>query len=71
MKLGPVTNIDKRNKTMSIKFVDNVISADYDVIAIFPIMANLEESGSRIPGAYSVKLTFLLQVTFYLIENRP
>ena len=71
MKLGPVTKIDKRNKTMSKKFVDNVISADYDVIAIFPIMATLEESGSRIPGAYSVKLTFLLQVTFYLIENRP
>ena len=71
MKLGPVTKIDKRNKTMSKKFVDNVISADYDVIAIFPIMTNLEESGSRIPGAYSVKLTFLLQVTFYLIENRP
>ena len=71
MKLGPVTKIDKRNKTMSKKFVDNVISADYDVIAIFPIMANLEEAGSRIPGAYSVKLTFLLEVTFYLIENRP
>ena len=28
-------------------------------------MANLEESGNRIPDAWSVKLTFLLIVTFY------
>ena len=35
-------------------------------------MENLEQSGSRIPNAWSVKLTFWLRVTFYLrkTENR-
>ena len=38
----------------------------------FPFMANLEQSGSRIPEAQSVKLIFSLIVTFYLTktENR-
>ena len=38
MKLGPVTNIDKRNKTTSKKFDDDVMSADSDVIVIFSIL---------------------------------
>ena len=35
-------------------------------------MANLEQSGSRIPDAWSVKLLFPLTVTFYTTktENR-
>ena len=35
-------------------------------------MANLEQSGSKIPDVWSVKRTFSLKVTFYLIrtENR-
>ena len=37
MKLGPVTKLDKRNEKLSKKFDDNVISANCDVIAIFPI----------------------------------
>ena len=37
MKLGPVTKLDKRNKTTSKKFDDNVMSENCDVIAIFPI----------------------------------
>ena len=37
MKLGAVTKLDKRNKTMSKKFDDNVMSGSYDAIAIFPI----------------------------------
>ena len=37
MKLGPVTKLDKRNKTTSKKFDDDVISENCDVIAIFPI----------------------------------
>ena len=37
MKLGPVTKLDKRNKTKSTKFDDNVMSANYGVIVIFPI----------------------------------
>ena len=37
MKLGPVTKLDKRNKTTSKKFDDEVISENCGVIAIFPI----------------------------------
>ena len=37
MKLGPVTKIDKKNKTTSKKFDDDVMSKDCDVIAIYPI----------------------------------
>ena len=35
MKLGSVTKIDKRNKTASKKFDDDVMSVDCDVIAIY------------------------------------
>ena len=37
MKLGLVTKIDKRNKTQSKKFDDDVMSENYDVIVVFPI----------------------------------
>ena len=34
---GPVTKIDKRNMAMSKKFDDDVMSANCEVILIFPI----------------------------------
>ena len=37
MKLGSVTKLDKKNKTTSKNFDDDVISANCDVIVIFPI----------------------------------
>ena len=37
MKLGPETKFDKRNKTTSKKFDDDVMLRNYDVIVIFPI----------------------------------
>ena len=37
MKLEPVTKLDKRNKAMSKKFDDGVMSANCDVIVFFPI----------------------------------
>ena len=36
MKLGPVTKLDKRNKTTSKKIDDDIVSANCDIIAIFP-----------------------------------
>ena len=36
MKLGPVNKFDKRNKTTSKKFDDDVLSRNCGVIAIFP-----------------------------------
>ena len=49
MNLGPVTKLEKRNKITSKKLDDDVMPENYDVIAIFPIMDNLEQSGNRFP----------------------
>ena len=64
MKLGPVTKLDTRNKKTSKKFDDDVMSKNCHIIAIFQFTANLEQSESRIPDAYPVKLMFSLIVTF-------
>ena len=70
MKLVPVTKLYKKNTASLKKVDDDVLSAYCDVILIFRFMANLEQSGSRILDTWSVKLTFPLIVTFYLIKNR-
>ena len=53
MKLKPQTNFDKRNKTTSKKFDDDIMSAECEVIAIFPIYAQFGairklDSGRRV-----------------------
>ena len=50
MKLGPVTKLTRQKKT-SKKFDDGVMSESCDVMSIFQFTVNLEQSGSRIPGA--------------------
>ena len=72
MKLGPITKFGKRNKTPSKKIDDDVMSETFTSLSFFWFMANLEQSGSRIVDAYSIKLIFSLKVNFYLIktENR-
>ena len=37
MKYGPVTKLGKRNTTTSKKIDDDILSAKYDVVVIFPI----------------------------------
>ena len=37
MKLGSATKLDKRNTALSKKFDDDLTSANYDVMVIFPI----------------------------------
>ena len=48
------------------------MSTNCDIIAFFLFMVNFQLSESQIPDASSLKLTFLLTRTFYLIkiENR-
>ena len=72
MKLGLVTKLDKRKETKSKKFEDDFMSEIVTPLPFFQFTTNLEQSGSRIPGAYPVKLIFLLIVSFYLskTENR-
>ena len=43
MKIGPVTKLDKRNRTTSRKFDDDSMSANCDVIIIF---ANYDQFGA-------------------------
>ena len=43
MKLGPVTKLDKAKKRRSKQFGYDVMSANYDVIVIFPIYGQFGE----------------------------
>ena len=57
MKLGPVTKLDKKNKTRSKKFGDGVISKNCDVIVIFLIYGQFgatqkPDSGSLVCKTY-------------------
>ena len=69
MKLRPVTKRDKRNKTTSKKFDDDVMSGNSDVIVIFGFLTNLKQSGGRIPETESAKIMFSIVVTFCLTET--
>ena len=69
MKLGPVTKFDKKNKTTSKNLTMTLCRPIVTSLSLFRFMANLEQSGSRIPDAYSVKLSFSLKVTFYLTKT--
>ena len=57
MKLGSVTKLDKRNKTKSKSFDDDVMSGNYDVIVIFRIFDQfgadrMPDSGHRVCKNY-------------------
>ena len=57
MKLGPVTKLDKRNKTTSKKFDVDVMSENCDVIVIFQIFGQFGAvrrtgSGHRVCKSY-------------------
>ena len=57
MKLDPVTELDKRNKTTSKKFDDDVMSENFDVSVIFQIFGQFgavwrPDSGYRVCKNY-------------------
>ena len=73
MKLGPVTKLDKRNKTTSKKFDVDVMSENCDVIVIFRIFGQFGAvRRGRIPDTESAKVMFSVKVAFGLTkpENR-
>ena len=63
VKLGPVTKLDKRNNATSKNLM---MMSCWQMLTNFCLMTNLEQSGSWIPDARSVKFTFSLIVTFIL-----
>ena len=72
MKLGPVTKLDKRNKTTSKKFDDDACRKIVTSLSFFGFLANLEQSKGRIPDTKFAKITFPLIVAFCIkkTENR-
>ena len=48
MKLGRETKLDKKSKTTSKRFDDNVMLAIVTSLSFFEFMVNLEPSGRRI-----------------------
>ena len=51
MKLEPVTKLDKRNKTASKNLTMTSCQQIVTSLSFLRFMANLEQSGSRIPDA--------------------
>ena len=64
MKLGPLIKLDKRNTPTSKKTEDDFILENCVVIAFSQIYDQFPAYGSRIPHAWSIKLTFSLIVTY-------
>ena len=69
MKLGPVTNLDKKKMAVSKKLTMASCRQIVTLLSFFRFMANLQPSGRRVPDAWSIKLTFSLIITFYLTKT--
>ena len=69
MKLGPVTELDKTNKTTSKKMTITSYRKIVASLSFFGFLANLEQSGGRIPDTESAKVMFSVIVTFCLTKT--
>ena len=70
MKLGPVTKLNKRNKTTSKNFDDDVMPQNCDVFSFFLNLCSIWRNPEA--GFRTQTLIFSLIITFYLTitENR-
>ena len=64
MKLGSVTKLDKRNTATSKKFYVEFMKTIVTSLSFFEFLADLEQSGGRIPDTESAKVMFSVKVTF-------
>ena len=64
MKLGPVTKLDKRKKIRSKNLTTTSCRDIVTSLSFFEFLANLEQSGGRIPDTESAKVMFSVKVTF-------
>ena len=69
MKLGPVTKLDKRNKTGSKKIDDDICREIETSLLFFGFLANLEQSGDRVPDTEPSKVVFSVIITFCLTKT--
>ena len=72
MKLGPGAKLGKRNKTTPKNLPLTSCRENVTSLSIFRFLANLEQSGDRIPDTESAKVMFSVIGTFCLTktENR-
>ena len=72
MKHGPVTKLDKRNKTTSKNLTLTSCPKIVTSLLFFGLLANLEQSRGRILDTESAKFMFSVTVIFCLTktENR-
>ena len=70
MKLRPVTKLDKRNKTTSKKFDDDVMSENCDVIVIFRIFGSFGAVWRPDTRHESAEVMFSVTVTFCLTKTK-
>ena len=72
MKLETLTKLDKRNKAMSKKLDDYVMSKNCDVIAIFSIYSQFGANRKPDSGRIFCKTAVFINSNIYLIktENR-
>ena len=68
-KLALVTKLDNRNRLTSKKLMMTSCQEIVTSLSFFQSLTNLEQSGSQIPDAWSIKLSFSLIVTFYVTKN--
>ena len=69
IKLRPLLELDKSNKTTSKKLKLTSHQEIMTSLSFFGLLANLEQSGGRIPDTESTKVMFSVVVTFYLKNN--
>ena len=72
MKFGPITELDKRNEATSKNLMLTSCRKIVTSLSFFGFLANLEQSGGRIPDTESAKVMFSVIATFCLTktENR-
>ena len=73
MKLEPITRLDKRNKTASKKKkkkIDDDACREIETsLSFFGFLANLEQSGDRVPDTEPSKVVFSVIITSCLIKT--
>ena len=69
MKLGPVTKLDKRNKTTSKKFDDDFMSTNCDVIVIFLILGQFAAIRKSNSGRIACKTFIFIKSNLLCYKN--
>ena len=69
MKFGPVTKLDKRNKTTLIKFDDDVMSENCNLIDIFPIYCQFGSIWKPNSGQIVCKTYILTKSGFLILQK--